>query len=100
MMEEYGSPDLIRRYLLGDLEEDQREKIEAALLTDQKLHDVLSDVSDEIIDDYAFNTLSDRDRQLFDGNFSLNPERLHKLRISTALAQYTQANLGTTSSFQ
>lgn len=93
-MERHGSPESLRRYLLGDLEEDQREKIEAELLTDQKLFDAISEVRDEIIDDYAFDELCERDRKLFDTNFALNPERLHKLRLATALARYTDANRG------
>jgi len=100
MMEEYGSRDLLRRYLLGDLEEDQREKIEAGLLTDEKLFDAIADVRDEMIDDYSFDILPERDRKLFDTNFVLNPERLHKLRVSTALAHYRDANLAPVSSMQ
>jgi hypothetical protein len=100
MMEEYRSRDLLRRYLLGDLEEDQREKIEARLLADEKLFDAIAGVRDEIIDDYSFDILSERDRKLFDANFVLNPERLHKLRVSTALAHYTDANLAPVSSMQ
>ena len=98
MMETSGGPELIRRYLLGDLDEDEREQIEAQLLADEGMLVALSSVQDELIDDYALDVLSDRDRSLFDLNFVLSPERLHKLRCSTALATYTEANFGKTTS--
>lgn len=99
-MERPGSPELIKRYLLGDLDEAEREKIEAQLLRDEGMLAAISEVQDELLDDYALDVLSDRDRSLFDMNFVLSPERLHKLRFSTALAKYTEVNFSKTSSMQ
>lgn len=99
-MERHGSPERIRRYLLGDLDEEEREQIEAQLLADEGMLGAISSLQDELIDDYALDVLSDRDRSLFDLNFVLSPERLHKLRCSTALATYTEANFGKTTSMQ
>jgi hypothetical protein len=100
MKEKHASPELIRHYLLGDLDEDERDKIEAQLLTDEGMLAALSDAQDELIDDYASDVLSDRERGLFDTNFVLTPERLHKLRLSTVLAKYTEVNFSQTQSMQ
>jgi hypothetical protein len=92
MMQKGENPELIRRYLLGDLHEEQREEIELRLLTDEELQTLLSEAQDDLIDDYVLGILSERERSLFQNNFLLTPERLHKLRLSQALAKYTGMN--------
>lgn len=91
-MQKGENPELIRRYLLGDLHEEQREEIELRLLTDEELQTLLSEAQDDLIDDYVLGILSERERSLFQNNFLLTPERLHKLRLSQALAKYTGMN--------
>jgi hypothetical protein len=92
-MQERENPELIRLYLLGDLDEERQEKIEERLLSDEELQAELSDSQDELIDDYALGRLSDRERTLFETNFLLSPERLHKLRLARALVRYAEANV-------
>jgi hypothetical protein len=87
-----GNGELMRQYLLGDLDEVQQEKIEERLLTDEELQAQLSDTQDELIDEYAFGLLSDRARKLFEKNFVLSPGRLHKLHVSKAFVQYCEAS--------
>src|SRR5215211_5479505 len=95
-----GNAELMRQYLLGDLDEVQQDKIEERLLTDEELQAELSDMQDELIDAYAFGLLSDRARKLFENNFLLSPGRLNKLHVSKALAKYCEANSAESPSIQ
>lgn len=85
-------PDHIRRYLLGDLKEGQREAIEEQLLVDSELQGSLSEVQTDLIDEYVLEVLPRRDLVLFERNFVWSPERLHKLRLARALAKYVEVN--------
>jgi hypothetical protein len=80
--------ELIRRFLLGDLDEERREQVEERLLTDAELHVSLSAARDELIDEYVFGVMGGRELKLFEENFHFTPERLHELRLSRALKRY------------
>lgn len=91
-MQKRQEQELIKRYLLGDLDEERLEQIEERLLTDVELQDTLSGAQDHLIDEYVFDLLTENERGLFKRNFLLTPERLHKLRLSQALSKYTEAD--------
>lgn len=91
-MQKRPEQEQIKRYLLGDLDEERQEQVEERLLTDVELQDTLSGVQDHLIDEYVFDLLTESERSLFKKNFLLTPERLHKLRLSQALAKYTEAD--------
>ena len=57
---------LIRRYLLGDLEERRRERLEKRILTDPKFRKRVLLVEDELFDDYVMGALSGNERRKFD----------------------------------
>jgi hypothetical protein len=81
---------LIRRFLLGDLDEERRGQVEERLLTDAELHANLSAARDELIDEYVFGVMDGREVKLFEENFHFTPERLHELRLSRALKRYVE----------
>jgi hypothetical protein len=88
--------ELIRRFLLGDLDEERQDKIEKRLLTDKELHEKLSDVRDDLIDEYVFGILDGRDLELFEKNFPFTPDRLHQLRLSRAMRAFVETNVAET----
>jgi hypothetical protein len=90
MMQKREENELVRRYLLGDLHENQQDEIEERLLTDEELQAQLLEVQDDLIDDYVSGGLSESDGNLFKRNFLLTPERLHRLRLSRALLDYAE----------
>ncbi len=83
---------VIREYLLRGLDEHRHDQFEERLLTDTKLQAELSEAQHDLIDDYVFGLLNDRERALFEKNFALNDERVHIVRLSEALLKYTESN--------
>lgn len=84
--------ELIRRFLLGDLEEGRREQLEERLLTDAELQEQVSETRIALIDEYAFGLLDGRELELFESNFRHAPEQSHELRVSKALRKYVETN--------
>lgn len=75
----------LRRYLLGDLDNAEREGIEQDLLTSDERFEELLFVEDEITDDYLAQRLSPDERRRFDTYFLKPFEHQEKLRFSRAL---------------
>ena len=81
---------VLRRYLLADIDEKQRDALEERLLSDDDFAETLSLAQSSLIDDYVFNALSPTDRQLFEKNFILNDERKKDLLLSQAFDIYSE----------
>src|SRR5262245_26755676 len=80
--------DTVRRYLLQDLSESERQALELRLLIDDDLAEELEIVEDELIDEYLAKELSRRERNRFEEVFLANPERKKKLNAGQALKRY------------
>jgi hypothetical protein len=91
-MQKGEDPQLIRDYLLSALDEQRQGEFEERLLADADLQAELSEAQHDLIDDYVFGLLSDRERALFEKNFAFNDERLHIVRLSEAMLKYTESN--------
>jgi CHAT domain-containing protein/Flp pilus assembly protein TadD len=78
----------IRQYLLGQLPEDQRQKIEQRLLTDDDFFEELELAEAELSHEYAAEKLSDADRYTFEQRLLVNPALNRKLRFARALERY------------
>lgn len=89
-MRETAQEGTLREYLLGRLDPARRQGLERELLTDGQLARQLEEAQDHLIDDYAFNVLGEAERESFERNFLMTPERLNKLRISQALDGYVR----------
>lgn len=76
---------VVRKYLLGDLAEAERERIEERLLTDDDFYENLTaledEVEDELIDQYLDGELTRPQREHFEIVFLNSPERADKLRL-------------------
>ncbi|HEY0377991.1 MAG TPA: hypothetical protein VGC87_13815 [Pyrinomonadaceae bacterium] len=83
---------LMRKYLLGDLDEKQQEQVEERLLCDDGFADRLDAAQDHLLDDYAFNLLPEGEREKFEQNFTLDGERREKLLFAQALESYVSAD--------
>jgi hypothetical protein len=80
---------LIRRYLLGDLTEPERQLLEDKIMCESGLFRELLVVEDELIDEYVCDSLSDTERTAFEASFlHHNEERHRKLRFASALKTY------------
>ena len=58
----------IRRYLLGDLSDEEFANFEA-VLTSETVFDQIAAAEQQLIEEYLLNTLSYGDRQLFESNY-------------------------------
>ncbi len=82
--------DVITRYLLGDVSEEERVWVEAQMISDEDFIDECFQAEDKIIDDYVTGHLADRDRGLFETNFLRSPRRQAKLRTAKFLVDYAR----------
>lgn len=81
----------IRRYLLGELSEREREQIEDLLMTDKDVYQELLFAEDDLIDDYVLNTLHESDRTKFKKRFLAVPELRQNVSITSALRRHALA---------
>lgn len=79
---------LIRKYLLGDLDDVRQEEVEERLLCDDSFAERLYSTQDNLIDDYVFNLLPADERERFEKNFILTDERRKKLLFTQTLESY------------
>jgi hypothetical protein len=59
----------LRRYILGDLAENERESLEDCLFADENLSVSADETEQDLIDEYLRNELSSSEKQLFETNF-------------------------------
>jgi hypothetical protein len=80
-----GDDDLLRRYLLGELAEDERERLQAAYFDDDALFARLLAAEDDLIDAYARGTLTGARRRRFEQRFGQAPDHRRRLGFARAL---------------
>lgn len=82
----------LRRYLLGQLDDEAREEVEKDLFANDETYQELLVVEDEMVDEYLADKLGQDDRSAFENNFLGPPERRQKLRFGRALNRYVSAH--------
>ena len=87
-MTERLTPDLektLRRYVLGDVEDELRSELEELLVTSPDAFEALGVVEDELIEEYLDEALTQPDRQAFERQFLTSPRREARLRFARSL---------------
>ena len=84
----------VRRYLLGQQEEAEQERIELLLLTDPSFGEEFDTVVDELTDQYINNELTDDERERVEKYFLNTPERQRKVEFATELLSHASAERG------
>lgn len=82
---------LIRRYLLGEIAEQDRDPIEARLLTDPQYFNRLVRVEEELTDQYVRCELSQHEREMFENHFMNATERREDVAFAMALHRYVSS---------
>lgn len=82
----------IRRFLLEDLDEEERERVEELFLTDSDTRDLVLMAEDELIEEYLEGSLQGVDREKFRGVFVATPQLRRKVRIAQSLRSLTKAD--------
>jgi hypothetical protein len=88
MEHSHNSEGLIRRYLLGLLEQQEQRQLEERLLSDNDYFEELLITEDELIDDYLEGALPEREREKFEHYFLVPPERQRKVSFAKSLKKY------------
>jgi hypothetical protein len=74
-------------YLLGDLAEEERTRLEERFLRDAEYRELIRAVEDDLIDDYVRGELPPHQRELFEKQFSAHPQRAQKVELARALSR-------------
>ena len=86
MKDDTFSDELLVRYLLGELPEEQQVEIEDRAFSDQQYLQKILAVESDLIDEYVRGELSDSRRRLFESRFLASVERRRKVEFAKALA--------------
>ena len=86
MATELNNEDLIARYLLGELSEEQQIEIEDRAFADKNYLASITAVENDLIDEYVRNELSGAERQRFEKKFLASAERRKRVEFARALA--------------
>lgn len=84
--------ELIRLYLLGELEPDSRQQFEETLMVNETAYEELLMAEDELIDRYLSGGLGQREQEKFLQHFLITPERHQKLEFARSLRVYVTNN--------
>lgn len=76
---------LMRRYLLNELSSVQRDQVEQRFFQDPEYFDELATLEEELVDDYARGGLSPEERQRFEKEWIISPERRERVDAAKAL---------------
>jgi hypothetical protein len=85
---ENGHVNLIRRYLLEDLSEEEREQIEQVLMSKDEFYQELLYSEDDLIDDYVFGRLPEEDQPKFKKRFLKVPQLRQSVSFTAALRKH------------
>jgi hypothetical protein len=81
-------PVTLRKYLLGQLPEEEQEVLELWLLSEADAYDLVAAAEDDLIDDSITGRLNAREQDQFRNHFLLAPERQQKLEFAQRFRSY------------
>jgi cell division septation protein DedD len=85
--------EILRKYILGDLDENRREMLEDRLFADENLSLSADETEHDLIDEYLRNELESNEKQLFERNFLKTESQRKKVEIARTLqAEVSIAN--------
>lgn len=87
MAADLNNERLIARYLLGDLPEEQQVEIEDRAFVDKEYLALVTEVENDLIDEYVRRELSGTDRGKFERRFLASAERRKRVEFASALAR-------------
>jgi hypothetical protein len=85
--EEPVTDALLRQFLLGKVDDEERQRIESLFVTDRLSRVSVLAAEQELIDDYLEDMLSPADRESFLLRYGNTPEQQRKLRIAKSIQE-------------
>jgi CHAT domain-containing protein/Tfp pilus assembly protein PilF len=80
--------EVIRRYLLGQLAEDERQQLEEKIMVDNELFNRVLLAEDEMVEEYVQGELPERERESFEASFLSTPQGREQVSFAKALSKY------------
>jgi hypothetical protein len=80
-----------KRFLLGDVDDLEREQIESRLIVDPETEATILIAEDELVEEYLEGSLSASDAAKFLKHYAYGPRQRRKLRIAESIKEYARA---------
>jgi len=91
MNEESVTDTLVRRFLLGDVDDLETERIERLFISEPEINTKILLAEDDLIEDYLENSLTPSDRDKFLGRYGYTAAERQKLRIAKSIKEFAAA---------
>jgi hypothetical protein len=88
MKEEAVTDALLRQFLLGKVDDEERQRIESLFLTDSLMNERVLAAEQDLIDDYVEDRLSAADREAFLSLYGDTAAQRRKLRIAKSIQEW------------
>ena len=85
MNDEILTDALVREFLLGKVDEEERERIESLFLTDPQARERVLAAEQDLIEDYLEDSLTAADKEIFLSRYGHTPAQQRKLRINKSI---------------
>jgi len=91
MNEKPMTKTVARRFLLGAVDDSERERIESLFIIDTETQETILIAEDELIEEYLEGSLSESEAAKFLGQYARGPRQRRKLRIAKSIREFAQA---------
>jgi len=98
MKQEFVTDEEIRQFLLGSVDDSERQRIESLFMSDAEFNQRVLIAEDDLIEDYLEHSLAPGDKEKFFAQYGHGPKQQRRLRISRSIRDYaaSEAKLGKT----
>lgn len=96
MKEEPVTYAVLREFLLGNIDDEARDRIESLVLTDPQTRDRVLAIEEDLIEDYLEDSLSLEDKERFVSLYAQTEEQRRKLRITKSIKEWALRDTGKT----
>jgi hypothetical protein len=91
MNEKPMTKTVARRFLLGAVDDSERQQIESLFIIDPETKETILIAEDELVEDYLEGSLSESDTAKFLEQYAHGPRQRRKLRIAESIKEYARA---------
>ena len=88
MKDEPMTRDMARRFLLGAVDDSERQQIETLFMTDPETEEAILSAEDELLEDYLEGNLSESDSARFCQQYAAGTRQQRKLRITASIREF------------
>ena len=88
MTEETLTDALLREFLLGKVNDEERERIESLFLTDSQIRERVLALEQDLIEDYLEDSLTEEDKEMFLSRYAQTEDQRRTLRITKSIKDW------------